>query len=135
LEAALKRDVPGVLERLSASGENARKAQITVAVASTKSLGQVSQIFVAADSFKRSDCPAISCGQLGVFELGEHAAVDEILDKRHAIWKEMGILNAMNFLITAQEHKTPRFVSGPIAVLQIDASGTRWLEKGACKPN
>jgi hypothetical protein len=72
---------------------------------------------------QRLDCPSPACPKLAVFELGLHDAVDAILDKRHAIWKELGIPEAIRYLIARQETATPRFVSGPIAIMQLGPRG------------
>jgi hypothetical protein len=84
------------------------------------------------DQFIRRDCPSQEC-TIGVFELGERAAIDGILKNRHAIWKELGVPDAIKHLILAQERASPKLVGGPIAIVEIGQAGIRWISKGACE--
>ena len=81
----------------------------------------------------RLDCPGPTCSAIGVFELGERSAIDIILDRRHAIWREIGIPEAIKYLISEQMRATPQFVSGEISIVRMDQHGTTWIAKGACQ--
>jgi len=122
--AEIIRHFPDVVRRAKNDGvKDGLRIDIVVAAFDGGNL-RVSQISVGEDGLpSRKDCPSQACGDMGVFLLGEHRAVDKILDVRHAIWRELGIVNAMKFLINAQAQETPSVVSGPFAVLQLTSRG------------
>jgi hypothetical protein len=82
----------------------------------------------------RNDCPGSACPNgIMLAELGEKNAIDAILDKNPQIWKQQGIITALNSLIEAQALATPQFVSAPAAIVMMEKTGTpQWMRPGLC---
>lgn len=135
LEREITIEYPGARDRAIALGAKPLQA-ITQTVVADSDFTSVGMIYAHDKSVERRQCPGKTCNSaIGLLELGEHGEVDRILDERHSIWKEMGIAEAFDYLITAQKHKTPLFVSGPIAIVQLSGQGIKWIQYGACTPN
>jgi hypothetical protein len=134
LQVVVTREFPGAVMRAKADGvKDGLRTDIVIAAFEAGRL-HMSQISVdEASGTKRRDCPGTTCGEMGVFLLGQHQAVDRILDGRHAIWRELGIADAMKHLLNAQITETPEFVSGPLALVKLTSDGMTWVEGGACK--
>lgn len=133
LEAQLKAVFPQLVEDIRATGSaNIDLVQIGIALASQRRVGHVSSIFINGKELQRYDCPSQSCTETGVFSFGEHRAVDEALDANRKIWRDMGIVPALNYLIEQQAKLTPRYVKGPTAIVEITSKGVQWDEKGKC---
>lgn len=136
LQAQLGTSFPEFLKRARTMGiaPNAVKVEIAVA-GGEQGILRVSRISISQANPVpvREDCPGPACPEIGVFELGFHGAIDRILDTRHAIWREMGIHEAMRYLIASQSAATPNSVSGPVAIVELRQSGLRWIDAGTCK--
>jgi len=132
LEIQLRFVFPQLIEDVRAIGANVDVAQIGIVLASKNEPGHVSGIFVTGKDLKRWDCPSQSCGQLGVASFGEHRAVDDALNANSKIWKDIGIIPALNYLIEQQEKLTPQYVEGPVAIAEITSKGVQWDQKGKC---
>lgn len=132
LDARLKLIFPQLLEDVRAEGANTDMAQIGIALASRREIGNVSEIFIRGGDLERKDCPSRSCSEMGVFSFGEQQAINEGLNANRKIWRDMGIVPALNYLIEQQAKLTPRTVQGPVAIVEITPKGVRWDQKGKC---
>src|ERR1700694_3067299 len=133
LESQIRREYPNFQRRALQSGVDLLNARIEIIIGGIREPDRLSVITFSGEFPNRINCPSKSCETLGLFELGKHEAVDRVLDRRPVIWKEMGIPEAMKYLIVAQENATPRFVSGPVAIVRIDRNGTSWISRGTCR--
>jgi hypothetical protein len=135
LETQMSNEYPDFRSRALQSGIDMLNARIQIVIADVRKPGHVTWLRFGDDLPKRTDCPgAVECAaSVGVlFPLGRVEAINPILDNRPAIWTEMGRPKAIRYLITAQEKETPRFVSGPISVLEIKQGGLHWFSRGSC---
>jgi hypothetical protein len=132
LETQLKLAVPRLVEDVRATGEDINKAQIGIALINRRAVGQVSEIFVANSVLQRRDCPGRECSDMGVFLFGEHRGVDSALNANREIWKDFGIVPALNYLIRQQESLTPQYVNGPVAIIEVTPQNAKWIQKGKC---
>lgn len=132
LEAHLKLVFPHLMDDVRATGASIDTANIGIALADKRDVGKVSEIFISGKEVQHRDCPGQSCGQMGVFSFGEHRAIDEVLSANRKIWKNMGIITALNYLIGRQAQLTPQYVESPIAIIEITPLGVQWDQKGKC---
>jgi hypothetical protein len=82
----------------------------------------------------RHECPGADCptGQLQLM-MGEHAAIDMEVARHPDVWKDKGLVGAINYLVGIQSAATPKSVAGPAAILHIDKSGSlSWIQNGKC---
>jgi hypothetical protein len=82
----------------------------------------------------RHECPGADCptGQLEIM-MGEHGAIDAEIARYPDVWRNKGLVGAVNYLVGVQSAATPKLVAAPVAVLRIDKSGIlTWLQKGTC---
>lgn len=134
LEAQLRAVYPQLVDDVSATGASAEKAQIGIALANLQKAGEVSEIYIARSGLQRRDCPSQSCHETnGVFTFGEHKAVDAAMAANRGIWKQMGFVPALNYLIQQQAQATPQFVDDNVAIVEITSAGAQWLQGGACR--
>lgn len=132
LEARLKVSFKSGVSHLS-SDFDLNRASVSLIIADRKSIGTVYEMFIAPKTFERNKYPGEAMSSYGLIKGGERGRVDEILAaKTPKIFKDMGIVPALNYLITEQEAATPEYVAGPIAIAQIDSSGAHWIQKAVC---
>jgi hypothetical protein len=82
---------------------------------------------------ERMDCPGPSCPGSFLRRLGEYAAINRELDRRPAVWKELGVKDALNHLIELQAIETPEKVALPVSIIELLQNGSiQWAQKGAC---
>jgi hypothetical protein len=128
LEARLKVSFQSVVSHMSADFD-LNRASVSLIIADRKNIGTLYEMFITTKTFERKKFPGEAMSSYGFIAAGEQGWVNKILPK---IFKDMGIVPALNYLITEQEASTPEYVAGPIAIAQIDSSGVNWIQKAAC---
>jgi hypothetical protein len=135
LEARLKASFRSVVSHLS-SDVDLKRASTSLIIVDRKNIGTVYEMFIARKTFKRTKFPGGTMSSYGFISAGEQGRIKEILaTKTGKMFKDMGIVPALNYLITEQEKATPEYVAGPIAIAQIDPAGVHWIQKAACQGN
>jgi hypothetical protein len=133
LEARLKVSFQSVISHLS-SDFDLNRAAVSLFIMDRKNIGTGYEMFITAKTFERNRIPYETMSSSGLIIGGEQGRVKEIIaTKTGGIFKDMGTVPALNYLITEQAKATPEYVAGPIAIVQIDSSGAKWIQKGACQ--
>ncbi|TWC00214.1 hypothetical protein FBZ93_1056 [Bradyrhizobium macuxiense] len=85
-------------------------------------------------SIREEDCPGhCQAKQVWFATLGEHALIDDEIRSRHLIWKSLGIVGAINKLITLETEGLPASVGGPISIGFLRPDGQAgWYQRGNC---
>lgn len=99
----------------------------------TSKIGSGAEMFITTKTFERKEIPFPGMSPVGVVSFGEVGRINALLSARPQIFREMGIVGALNYLIEEQMKISPEYVGGDIAVLQIDSKGTRWIQNAACE--
>lgn len=81
----------------------------------------------------RKDCPGAECKDAGYAAIGHHIAVDAELARNPAIWRKMGLVKAVQYLVQSEMNSYPDVVGPPIAILELTAQGPHWIQKGKCQ--
>jgi len=133
LEARLKVSFQSAVSHLS-SDFDLKRAAVTLIIMDRKNIGTGYEMFITPKTFERNKIPYETMSSSGFIFGGEAGRVKEILATKTAkIFKDMGTVPALNYLIAEQEKATPEYVAGPIAIVQIDSSGVHWIQKAACQ--
>ena len=80
-------------------------------------------------------CPGEACNGSEAFlaQLGWLDTVTRQLDADHTIWREKGVVGALNELILNEATAHPAMVGAPVAVVAMTRAGEiRWIQKGEC---
>jgi hypothetical protein len=88
-------------------------------------------------SVREEDCPGhCEAKQVWFVTLGEHALIDLEVRNNHRIWKSLGVVGAINKLITLETEGLPAFVGGPISIGFLRRDGQAgWHQLGSCEHN
>jgi hypothetical protein len=132
LNEQIGREYPDFRSRRLQLGMRPVDARIDFAIASRQESGRASITSFSDAAPRRINCPEDCPRPRSYFVLGFDEAVNKILNQRPAIWDEIGIPKAIRYLIAAQERDTPKFVSGPISILEIKQDRLHWLSRGSC---
>ena len=83
-----------------------------------------------------AECPGSTCavGNAGILAMGQHEAINaELNQNTRIVFRERGVVGAINYLIGIQSAATPEYVAPPVDILEIDQTGgPKWLQKGSC---
>jgi hypothetical protein len=132
LEARLKVSFQSVISHLS-SDFDLNRASISLIIADRKNIGTVYEMFITAKTFERRKFPNEVTSSYGFIVAGEQARVNEILaTQTPKIFKDMGIVPALNYLVEQQAKLTPQYVEAPVAIAEITTKSVHWDQKGKC---
>jgi hypothetical protein len=79
-------------------------------------------------------CPSSHCGAILHVAMGTNdAIVADATGYEPDIWFSLGIVPAVERLLTIQAAATPTIVGGPLAIVEITSSGVKWPDVGICE--
>jgi hypothetical protein len=86
-------------------------------------------------SVKQKDCPGQCDTTLAWFaSLGAHALIDAEVNSNSHIWKNLGIVGALDRLIALEAEGRPAYVSGPVSIAVLQQNGRfEWKQLGSCE--
>jgi len=77
-----------------------------------------------------NNCPSASCAGVHIFDLGEHEAIDR--EFSNDLLTKLGTNRTVQYLIETEIAAHPDDVGPPIAMIELDKGGMRWISKGDC---
>lgn len=79
-------------------------------------------------------CPGPHCSQkLAASVLGRSEIIKQRAIQNPRIWESANPTAVVRSLIEAEIEDAPNDVGAPIAIIEVDSTGIRWIEKGECR--
>jgi hypothetical protein len=80
-------------------------------------------------------CPGTDCAEGVKFAAtGEHTAIDASMGTNKGPWNPATLAARLRSYVQMEIDELPTQVGAPITVLQLDPSGTHWIQPGNCTP-